>query len=318
MGDKDFHYGERYGTVGWQEFLNQKHDILRKYESAKQVGRNRPTQTGHGNVGEACFREWFSGFLPKKFRVTSGFIIPDTRSVSYTLRHFDLIVYDALNSPELWAENNPDNSEEGKSRAIPAPYVCAVLEIKASLTRQSINDSIAKLKELNDFRSQLRNNFVSGSIFFEVAKQTQKSCKVLEYLSEPDVTGYYGGLILSAEAIDQNITGYFKFHDTDSKQLETEDEMPLVRDIGVIQKDANGNPLLTAQGDTCSAVSLDGKWNFDKGYSPIVKMVELVWSYNAFPQFAFDFLDLLNGVHPELKRFDPNAKMNHYGMSFSK
>jgi uncharacterized protein YbbC (DUF1343 family) len=89
---------DRYGTVGWQEFLRQKKDILSSYDSAKESNLNRPMQIEHGNVGEASFRRWLGDYLPKKYGVTSGFIIPDTRQTKYTIRHYDVIIYDILNS----------------------------------------------------------------------------------------------------------------------------------------------------------------------------------------------------------------------------
>src|SRR5438477_10890580 len=98
---------KRYGTIGWQEFLRQKKDILSDYDSAKESNANRPVKTEHGNVGEAAFRKWLGECLPKKYGVTSGFIIPDIRSPSYVIYHYDVIVYDTINSPVLWGSNNP-------------------------------------------------------------------------------------------------------------------------------------------------------------------------------------------------------------------
>jgi hypothetical protein len=41
---------------------------------------------------------------------------------------FDVIIYDALESPVLWIEDNPDNSSGGRSLAIPVEHVKAAPE----------------------------------------------------------------------------------------------------------------------------------------------------------------------------------------------
>ena len=94
--------------------------------------------------------------------MTSGYIIPNIRTVSYRLNHYDVIVYDALNSPVLWAENNPDNSEQGRSRAIPAEYVHAVFEVKATFNKQSIKEAKEKLNELQSCSDHLHEFYISG------------------------------------------------------------------------------------------------------------------------------------------------------------
>ncbi len=111
-------------------------------------------RTEHGVAGEAALRQWLSGFLPEKFGVTSGYIIPDVIAGDYKLYHFDIVVYDKLNSPVLWTDGDFDRSEQGKKRAIPAKHVYAVFESKASLTSQSAQAAIGKLAELNSLRAK--------------------------------------------------------------------------------------------------------------------------------------------------------------------
>src|SRR5260370_16819515 len=113
----------RYGMVGWQEFASNRTDILAKYDPAKSRGASRPFKTEHGVTGEAAFREWLSSFLPAKYRVTSGFIIPDVvETPAYKLYHYDIIIFDALN---------------------------AVLEIKAAFGASPARDALDKLREFN-------------------------------------------------------------------------------------------------------------------------------------------------------------------------
>lgn len=300
---------KRYGTIGWQEFLRQKKDILNEYDSAKESNANRPVQTEHGNVAEASFRKWLREYLPKKYGITSGFIIPDVRSINYVLRHFDVIIFDVLNSPVLWGSNNPDKSDQGRSRAIPAEYVHAVLEVKATFNATSIKETMEKLQELSDYRAYLPEHFVSGGIFFEVREKGQSSCKMAEGLFREGIPGYFGGLILRAEGLDPNLTGYYVLHDSDKETIDT---MPLVRDIGRLERNDQGQPTLTKQGDCLDASNKDGVWHFDKGYSPIVNNVHLNWAYNSFPRFFIDLLERLQGTYDQNK----SAEKDTYGLSY--
>ena len=60
---------------GWVEFITEKLVILDAFERSKIRIVNRPTQTGKGSVAEAECRQWLTRFLPKKYNVTSGYII---------------------------------------------------------------------------------------------------------------------------------------------------------------------------------------------------------------------------------------------------
>ncbi len=219
--------------------------------------------------------------------MTSGYIIPDIRADKYEVRHFDVIVYDKANSPVLWAETTLDKSEHGKRRAIPAKYVHSVFEVKSTLNSKSIDEALEKLLEANDFAGDLNATYSSAIVFIELKSGLQKNCKLAEKLYRTDIAGYYGGIILRAENLDDNLAGYFQFTDTGK----TEEHMPLAKDPGGLSINEKNEPVLTVQGDTCEAISLENKWNFDKGFSPVLKNVHLCWSYNGFPNFAIDILD---------------------------
>ena len=84
----------RYGMVGWREFKSNRTDILATYDAAKARAASRPVKTEHGDTGEAAFREWLGASLPAKYRVTSGFIIPDiVQAPDYKLYHYDVIIF---------------------------------------------------------------------------------------------------------------------------------------------------------------------------------------------------------------------------------
>src|SRR5262249_46336040 len=93
---------------------------------------------------------------------------------------------------------------------------------------------------------------------------------------------------------------------------ETVGSMPLIREIGGLQIDPDGNPQLTVQGDTLMNVALDGVWHFDKAYSPLVRNVRLVWSYNSFPMFFTDLLAKLRGAQTPTGE----KPRDIYGLSF--
>lgn len=299
---------ERYGTFGWEEFLETKDRLLAELDSAKAKGKNRPTQIAHGPAIEAAIRAWLSEFLPKKYAVTSGYVIPDVRTGSYEIQHFDIIVYDQLNAPVLWGESTHDDSALGRRRAMPAPYVHAIIEAKASLTKRSIEDALRKLREVNDFAEKGRPSFCCGIVFAEVKRGLLRRSALIEEVRALDITGYFGGIVLRAESLEPRLAGYFTFLDSEK----SEPMMPLARDPGGLVIDEENRPVLTEQGDVAEVVVLEGKWNFDKGYSPLVRGVHLLWSYNSFPRFALDLLERLDGVYnPRVQK-----KRMHYGMSY--
>ncbi len=121
---------------GWPQFTTQKCMMVNKFKSAKDMSENRPTDTDKGKHAEALFREWLEQFLPARYGVTSGYIISQGDSVLSSialkgkLRHYDVIIYNRLDSPVLWTEKSPDHSPSGRIRAIPAEYVHGVLEVK--------------------------------------------------------------------------------------------------------------------------------------------------------------------------------------------
>src|SRR5437660_1678825 len=113
------HDDQRGGVQGWREFIAEKHDLVRTYVSASEKEASRPLKTESGFVAEGVFRNWLAGFLPALYGVTSGYIISPGFTDQKSMKHFDVIIYDRLESPVLWREHNPDRSEQGQSRPIP-------------------------------------------------------------------------------------------------------------------------------------------------------------------------------------------------------
>lgn len=54
--------------------------MLDAFDSAREKARSHEVETFHGRVAEAKLREWLSSFLPKRYGVTSGYIVSTTFS----------------------------------------------------------------------------------------------------------------------------------------------------------------------------------------------------------------------------------------------
>ena len=236
---------------------------------------------------------------------------PSREPIGNAIRHkASPNVIPCASGSHVWGESTHDDSALGRRRAVPAPYVHAIIEVKASLTKRSIEDALRKLREVNDFTEKSRPSFCCGTVFAEVKRGLLSRSALIEEVRAPDITGYFGGIVLRAESLEPRLAGYFTFLDSEK----SEPMMPLARDPGGLVIDKENRPVLTERGDVAEVVALEGKWNFDKGYSPLVRGVHLHWSYNSFPRFALDLLERLDGV------YNPQAqkKRMHYGMSYSR
>jgi len=135
-------------SQGWQQLLTSRQEILDGYDRAKEKSKGRKVKIDHGRVAEAEVRKWLSEFLPKKYGVTSGYIVSMGMRHDQELPHFDVIIYDAQNSPVLWIENDPDRSEQGRSMAIPVEHVQCILEVKSSFLPKTVSEAVKHLSEL--------------------------------------------------------------------------------------------------------------------------------------------------------------------------
>jgi hypothetical protein len=303
----------RYGMVGWQEFASNRTEILAKYDLAKLHESSRPVKTERGVTGEAAIREWLSGFLPIKYRVTSGYIIPDVlQTPDYKLYHHDVIIFDAINAPVLWTEGNPDQSEQGKRRAIPAKYVHAVLEVKSSFGRESATDALNKLRELNAIAPHFPAQFSCSAIFIELPKSLASKGEFLKHLlPDPPIFAFRGGLILRCE-LNREMSGEFSILSSDGGlgSVQNVPDLPLAKDIDSlnIYLNSEGQCVIAEAGGGAMFVS-DGvsNWMVSKQYGPTFctddTCVSLSWSANGFSQFALDLLNCLEGRDPRENQY---------------
>src|ERR1700722_5355030 len=101
---------ERY-SVAWPQFLVAKQAMLAEYDRALAHSKEQVVPVHHGVVGEAGLRNWLGTFLPKGYGVVSGHIRSQGTPNPHQSRHFDVIVYDQLEAPTLWIEENKDKSD---------------------------------------------------------------------------------------------------------------------------------------------------------------------------------------------------------------
>src|SRR5688500_8615443 len=98
-------YQKREGTLGWSQFLTARKELLDTFDTERTKAKAHEVETYHGVAAEAEFRKWLSSFLPKRYGVTKGYIVSQGRPDTDTLPEFDVIIFDALESPILWVED---------------------------------------------------------------------------------------------------------------------------------------------------------------------------------------------------------------------
>jgi hypothetical protein len=271
--------------------------MLDEYRRAFEHSQNLPVHTAHGPIAEALFRSWLESFLPKKYGVTSGYVRGQRLSTAYDYAHFDVIIYDQINSPFLWTEVTPDKSTAGTSRIIPAEYVRAVLEVKANLTDKSVELGFVKLAQLRPFANGvdppgelyptfLPRDAVVGLVFFEVRNSAANS-KVLDAVRDFDLPRpLYGIVVLSGEGREPDDTAIIRLTVSQEPQLE-----------------AGASGGLLGGWRNSASVQRDGQ-----NYGSMI-----MWSPLHFSQFAFDLLAIINGRY-----LGPGRLSSFFGIDFGK
>lgn len=264
---------------GWKQFLTARDEMLDAYDRARVHSSKRTVQTGHGNVAEAEFRKWLSGFLPKRYGVTSGFIVSQGVPNSEDFVHYDVIIYDQLESPVLWVDGSSDSSPQGRSMAIPVEYVCGVIEVKAVFNKRSVKEAVEQLRKLrplmgirkpsvHDYRFYLPKNFFCATVFYELHKKDERDFGALDaMLDGSDLRGFYGGYILRPESIEKYSSGRITFEYLDE-------------DIA-----SSNSSLLFWANSKC------------KKLNELYLRARLLHSETHFSQFAFDIIALLKGTY---------------------
>ena len=270
------------GSSAWQQFLLAKRAMLSEYDRAKEHARTQPVSVHHGNVGEAAVRDWLGTFLPKRFGITSGFI-RSQGATPFQSSHYDVIIYDQLEAPTLWIEENRDKAEGGRARIIPAEYVGAVIEVKAAFNRRSVTDAIGKLRQLapliagvdvpgERYPKFLPANAVLGCLFFELREADSRDMQALEEFRNLSFgRGFYGAVILRGEGLEVD------------KAARIEPCIVVGQSYGGKIHDAG----LLSNWTMLATVELEGRFC----------SADMHWSDVTFSTFAFDLLALLRNTY---------------------
>jgi hypothetical protein len=281
-------------SQGWKQILTSRQEMLDAYDRAREQAKSHEVETHHGMVAEAACRKWLGGFLPARYGVTCGYVISPGLSGGDRTPHFDVIIYDRLEAPILWIEDDADTSPQGRSRAIPVEHVRAVLEVKAAFSAKTVRESLEHLRDLSPlmrgidapaelYKLQLPPAFRCGSLFFELRQADANSEAALSALIDGhDLRGYFGGLILRGEGHTLPQTARLSL--TRSKSA-TES-----------MRCGGATPLL------------------EFGMSKSVQHAEhdhigsmLMWSEFGFAQFAFDLIAMMQGT------YEPGRLSSYYG-----
>jgi hypothetical protein len=273
---------EQKHSVAWKQFLIGKREILAEYDRAFLHAQTQPVHTHHGNVAEAAFRNWLTTFLPKRFGVTSGYIRSQHSFFIPQSGHFDVIIYDQLEAPTLWIEENRDKSEGGRARIIPAENVKAVIEVKAAFNRQSIANAIQKISTLlplmagvdaddEQYKGYLPLAAILAIVFFELRRDNGADKSPLELIRDFSISRpFYGALILRGEGRSQDDTALIQ---------QTVGEQPqeaIFVDAGLLHGIA-----------TAATTEVEGRH----------QSALMTWTDINFSKFAFDLLELMNGSY---------------------
>lgn len=293
---------EIIGMHGWREFLQNRQEILNKVDISKQKTWNRPVRAAHGNAAEAAIRSWLNNFLPKKYGVTSGYVIPSIYDDTAKVLHYDIVIYEQLEAPILWIDNNDDDSKQGRKLAIPAKYVRAVYEVKTTLNRKNAAAAFAKLSELNEIKEHLSVNFNSGALFIDLPKSGLKDKKLLPILLEGQKAfGCWGGAVLRC-LDDELASGLIEFMSVGADfEKHNDNQLPLFQPIDSVdvRLTEDGNARIASAGAV--RMTFSGKaWLVSKIYSVYYakdwSMVSLSWSRSGFAELAIQILSEMDGL----------------------
>lgn len=273
-----------FPAQGWRQFLTSRKETLDAFDRAKQKAKTHEVETFHGNVAEAELRKWLSGFLPKRYGVTPGYIVsPGLKSTEKT-PHFDVIIYDELDAPVLWIEDTPDASPQGRSLAIPVEHVRGVLEVKSTFSSSNVQDAMTHLKDLlplmggpddpqERYKLHLPPAFCCGLVFIDLNEEHQFSEAALaKLIGGIELRGFFGGIILRGERHEKDKTARMSL---------TRSETPIE---GMIGKQKSS---LLKFGMTQSVKVTD---NLYFG-------AMLMWSESHFSQFGFDLIAMMQGTY---------------------
>ena len=279
----------RLRHIGAAAFQAERLELLSRYDVEKARNVDEPVRASHGHEAEAVLRAWFRRFLPKRFGVAKGAIITSRLDYDGPQEEWDVILYDALNSPVLFSSGPAGTSEQ--KRAIPVEHVRGVVEVKASLNPSSAGQVASKLLKLVDhigvddseYPKYLKNPFVCCSVFFELnvgslAEYRRALSTLAVPLSRPEAFPFLGSLVLRSPRNAEH-SAYLQL-------------MESLTPMGFQE-----------QFELCEEFRFpDGRYGSFGAF---------MWGVNAFQQFVFDLLAMMSGTKT-------NKVSSFYGVDYSR
>lgn len=272
---------ERLKHIGIDSFFVERKKLLDAYDAAKQQTCDDPVKTEHGVVAEREVRRWLESFLPKRFGVCKGYIITTNLEFRGDLEEWDVIVYDAIESPVLYTRGSPDQNSSDQKRAIPVEHVRAVLEVKATLTPAMAKKSAGKIFKLghyiglntsNIYPTYLTQPFVCAALFLE-----SKVESLTEYRNALD---NLSGILQQGERIP--------FMGALVVRSQRQEEHP-----GYLRPLISGSRINLPEGDEYSS-----EYQYADGSHGVFGA--LCWDANSYSTFLFDFLASIRGTRTNL------------------
>jgi hypothetical protein len=117
-----------------------------------------------GLANEQALRDVLIAYLPRKYGVTKGKVVNKNGQLS---RHCDVIIYDALNCPSLYLDDN-------RNQILPIDGVYMVWEVKTSLTRGKLEEAFVNLSSVYNLLGNRPNRSMND--FVEVRPPGPISC----------------------------------------------------------------------------------------------------------------------------------------------
>jgi hypothetical protein len=242
--------------------------MLDAFDAGRRKARGHEVEVYHGRVAEAEFRKWLEGFLPKRFGVTPGYVVSQGQRGSVKYPHFDVVIYDQMESPILWIEDHPDVSERGAARAIPAEHVRAILEVKSTYSPRTAAHALEHLRDLEPlsvsvdppgerYKKYLPAGFFCAAVFFETEGTVTLPDLTFgrELVPNGGPKNFFGGHILRGKGLDPQFSCSVRI--TIELSREGMEIPPGERQLGTLP----------------------------------------MWSQFAFSMFAFDVVALLSGTY---------------------
>lgn len=203
------------GHIGVPALHAERTKLLTEYDTAVKQAKDDPVKTEHGVFCEAHFRSFLEQFLPKKYGITKGYIITPDLDYAGPMEEWDIIIYDAMESPVLFVRQNRDEKDKAGKRGIPVEYVRAVIEVKATFNKSMADKVTQKLLKLRQFikpssadeknKNCLPALFRAFAVFVETKVKNSKEYKkalgaLAPFWQNDPLTQFSEALIIRAES----------------------------------------------------------------------------------------------------------------------